>query len=351
MAFSEQDLKLHLKNEDVKRVYLLYGEESYLTMHYMQQLVRKSGVRQDDELSVFNFQRFDGQECSFDAIEAAAEALPLMADKKCVTVSNCDVTAAALFDRALALVSDPPEDTVLIFWMTTVLADGKLNAKWKQFAEAIDENGGMCVAFPRKTNDEIARILCAGAGRRGALMKTEIAKKLVEQSGNDLNLLLNELDKLCALAGNGEITTEILEQVATKNLNAQAYELSNAILQNHYEKAYIILHRLFACKAEPVAILAALSNAYADMYRAKVAAIGGRQAETLVEEFDYKGKAFRLRYAARDCSKLSLESLRESLDMLAQADRRLKSSSVDKRTVLEEVAAKLIVTAKLGKVE
>ena len=37
--------------------------------------------------------------------------------------------------------------------------------------------------------------------------------------------------------------------------------------------------------------------------------------------------------------------------MLAQADRRLKSSSVDKRTVLEEVAAKLIVTAKLGKVE
>ncbi len=351
MSLSEQDLKAHLKTEEVKRVYLLYGEESYLTMHYMEQLVRKSGVRQNDELSVFNFQRFDGQECSFDAIEAAAEALPLMADKKCVTVSNCDVTAAALLDRALALVSDPPEDTVLIFWMTTLLGDGKLNAKWKQFADAIEQNGGMCVAFPRKTNDEIARILCAGAGRRGALMKPEIAKRLVEQSGNDLNLLLNELDKLCALAGNGEITPEILEQVATKNLNAQAYELSNAILQNHYEKAYTILHRLFACKAEPIVILAALSGAYTDMYRAKVAAIGGRQVETLVEEFDYKGKTFRLKYAARDCSRMSLEALRESLDILAQADRRLKSSSTDKRTVLEEIAAKLIVTAKLGKVE
>ncbi len=351
MAFTEQDLKLHLKTEEVKPVYLLYGEESYLTVHYMEQLVRKSGVRQDDELSVFNFQRFDGQDCSFDAIEAAAESMPLMADKKCVTVSNCDVTAAALFDRAMALVTDPSEDTVLIFWMTTLLSDGKLNAKWKQFADAIDQNGGMTVSFPRKSNDEIARILCAGAGRRGALMKTETAKRLVEQSGNDLNLLLNELDKLCALAGNGEITPEILEQVATKNLNAQAYELSNAILQNHYEKAYTILHRLFACKAEPLAMLGALSGAYTDMYRAKVAAIGGRQVETLVEEFDYKGKAFRLKYAARDCSKMSLEALRESLEILAQADRRLKSSSADKRTVLEEVAAKLIVTAKLGKPE
>ena len=70
-----------------------------------------------------------------------------------------------------------------------------------------------------------------------------------------------------------------------------------------------------------------------------------------MEEFDYKSRAFRLKYAARDCSRLSLESLRESLDILAQADRRLKSYTSDKRTVLEETAAKLIVTAKLGKIQ
>jgi DNA polymerase III delta subunit len=48
---------------------------------------------------------------------------------------------------------------------------------------------------------------------------------------------------------------------------------------------------------------------------------------------------------------MSLESLRESLDILAAADRRLKTSASDKRIVLEELAAKLIVTAKLGKIE
>lgn len=348
MVMTEQELKQHLKEGDPARVYVLYGEEPYLTAHYAQQLIRMAGGRSGDPLAQFNFQEFDGQECPFDIIEEAAEALPLMAERKCVAVQNCDVTTAAVFDRAMALVSDPPEETVLIFWMTSVFNDGKKPTKWKQFL-AVVEKTGICVEFPRKSTEEIVKLLCAGAGRRGSTLKSDIARRLIEQCGNDLNLLLNELDKLCAVAGNGEITAVILDQVAIKNLNAQAYELSNAILQQHYEKAYRILHRLFACRAEPVVILGALSSAYADLYRAKVASAGGVRAETLVEEFDYKGKVFRLRYASRDCSRLSLESLRESLDILAQADRRLKSTAADKKTVLEETAAKLIVTAKLGR--
>lgn len=346
MVLSEQQLKGHLKSEEPARVYVLYGEEPYLTAHYADQIKRL--VVGKDVLAQFNLREFDGQECSFDQIEEAAEALPLMTDKKCVTVQNCDVTTAAVFDRAMALVSDPPEDTVLIFWMTNLFGEGKRPARFKQFLEAAAKTG-ICVEFPRKSGDEIVRLLCNGAGRRGCLFKPETARRLIEQCGNDLNLLLNELDKLCAVAGNGEITVAILEQVATKNLMAQAYELSNAILQQHYEKAYHILHRLFSGKSDPILVLAALSSSYADLYRAKVAAAGGVQAQSLVEEFDYKGKAFRLKYAARDCSRLSLDSLRESLDILAQADRRLKSTAVDKKTVLEETAAKLIVTAKLGR--
>lgn len=350
MPISEQQLKLHLKKEVPARVYLLYGEETYLTSHYAEQIIRMAGVRPNDSLAEFNMHRFDGQECSFDAIEEAAEALPLMADRKCVAVCNCDITPAAVFDRAMALVSDPPEETVLIFWMTTLLTDGKLNAKWRQFVDAVDRTG-VCVCFPRKTTEEVVRILCAGAHRRHCTLSPEVARSLVEQSGNDLNLLLNELDKLCAVAGQGEITAAIVGEVATKNLNAQAFELSNAILKNNYESAYAILHRLFSCKLDPIVILAALSGSYTDLYRAKLAANAGQRAETLVEEFDYKSRAFRLKYAARDCSRLSLESLRESLDILAQADRRLKSSASDKRMVLEETAAKLIVTAKLGKIQ
>jgi len=56
-----------------------------------------------------------------------------------------------------------------------------------------------------------------------------------------------------------------------------------------------------------------------------------------------------LRNAARDCARLPVEALRQSLDVLAEADGNLKSSRTDKRIVLEQTAARLIVLAKGGR--
>lgn len=359
MPWTEAELKKHLKQDEPARLYVLYGEEPYLTTHYAEQIVRKVLGRgaEDNPFGEFNYQKFDGQETAWDAIEEAAEVLPLMAERKCVLVKDYDVAGAGTaLDRVMALTEDPPEDTVLIFQMESVKPDGKKSAKWRQFLSAA-EKSGVCTAFKRKTEGEIVKLLCSGASRRGCVLSADTARLLVEQCGNDLNLLLNELDKLCAVTlgmeqrgtdAAPEITRRLVEQSATKNLEASVFDLSKAILQNHYERAYTILHRLFSQKEDPVAILAVLSNAYADLYRAKVAGAAGVPAESLAEDFSYRGREFRLRYAARDCAKLSLQVLRESLEILARADMTLKSSKMDKATVLEQTAARLILTAKMG---
>lgn len=341
MPLTETELKKQLGN-GLARLYFLYGEESYLTAHYAA-LIAEKAVGGDD-MGGFNLQKFDGQAVSFDAIEEAAEALPLMAERKCVAVCDYDVAAnGATQERLLALAADPPEDCVLIFWQDAVQPDLKKNAKWKAFAAAA-EKSGVCVCFPRKTTGDIVKLLCSGAARRGNRLQPETARLLVEQCGDDLRLLLGELDKLCALAGeSGEITREQVETAATKNLEASVFDLSKAILQGNYARAYTILHTLLSQKEEPVSILAVLSNAYADLYRAKAAANAGVQAESLAADFGCRGREFRLRNAARDCARLSLAALRESLEVLAQADGLLKSSRTDKRVVLEQTVARLIM--------
>ena len=163
--------------------------------------------------------------------------------------------------------------------------------------------------YKRQSTADIVKLLCSGATRRNCRLLPENARLLVEQCGDDLNLLLNELDKLCALAGEGEITREMIESAGSKNLEASVFDLSKAILQNHYARAYAILHRLLSQKEEPVNILAVLSTAYADLYRAKVAAAAGKQADTLTADFQYRGREFRLRNAARDASRLSMEDV------------------------------------------
>ena len=347
MTITESELKKQIKEGRLQRVYFFYGEETYLSGHYAAQIAAKAVG--GDELAAFNLQKFDGRDCTMEELEDAAEALPLMAESKCVVVRDYDAAGggAANQERLLRLVSDPPESCVLVFWQDAVEADVKKNAKWKAFAAAVEKKGA-CVEFRRKSMADIVKLLCGGAARRGCRLQPDNARLLVEQCGDELHLLLNELDKLCALAGEGEITREMIETAGTKNLEASVFDLSKAILQNHYARAYAILHRLLSQREEPVTILAVLSTAYADLYRAKVAAAAGKQADTLTADFQYRGKEFRLRNAARDASRLSIDVLRRSLDTLAQADLRLKSSRTDKRVVLEQTAARLIVLAKGG---
>lgn len=347
MPNNEAALKKALKEAPLARVYFFYGEEPYLSAHYASQIAEK--IVGKDDLSTFNLHKFDGQTCTVEELEDAAEALPLMADQSCVVVCDYDVTAggAAAQERLLKLVSDPPESCVMVFWLNALQPDIKKNAKWKAFTAAVDKSG-MSVEFPRKTTGDIVKLLCSGASRRGCTLAPDNARLMVEQGGDDLTLLLNELDKLSALAGEGEITREMIESAGTKNLEASVFDLSRALLQNHYEKAYGIIGRLLSQKEEPVSILAVLSNAYADLYRAKVAAAAGRQAETVADAFSYRGREFRLRNAARDCARIPMNVLRGSLEILAQADIQLKSSRTDKRVVLEQTAARLILLSRTG---
>ena len=90
-------------------------------------------------------------------------------------------------------------------------------------------------------------------------------------------------------------------------------------------------------------ILAVLTNSYVDMYRMKVAQIAKKSASEVAAVFPtYKGKEFRLRYAAQDAAGLSVEQLRRALAVLAGADTALKSSGTQARFVLETTLTKLL---------
>lgn len=341
MAVTEAALRRHLQEEALRPVYFLYGEEPYLTVHYADKLAARAVG--DDPMGEFNLQTFDGQNTPLETIEEAAVQLPVMAERKCVRVQDLDVAklSAGESERLLSLLSDPPDSCVLVFWQSSVEADVKKNAKWKKFAAAA-EKAGIAACFPRKTPGELQKLLCAGASRRGCVLSPDTAKFLVERCGDDLYRLMNELDKLCALAGGGEITVREVEQMTAPQLEASVFDLSKAILQGSHARAYEILRRLAAEREEPVMVLGVLGAAYADLYRAKVAQLGRARADTLAASFAYRGREFRLRNAARDCERLSIGALRQSLEVLARADRQLKSSSSDKWAVLEQTACRLI---------
>lgn len=346
MAWNEERLKQHLKQEELLPVYVLTGEETYLVGQYAQKLCRRA-MGESDELDSFNLHRFDGMRCTFDEIEEAAEALPLMADCCCVTVRDYDVAAHSdTHERLLALLAEPSDCCVLIFHYDAVTPTATKNSAWKSFLAAAETHGAV-VKLDHRTPEETVRMLVSGAARRGCTMRPEAARLLLEWCGNDLHLLLGELDKLSALADGGEIDRALVERAATRNLESRVFDLSKAILAGQYTGAYAVLAGLFAQKEDPIMINGVLASAWADLYRMKLAAAAGESAASVAAAYPgYKGKEFRLRNAARDAARLSVATLREGLEVLAEADRRLKFTMADDRVVLEETAARLIVLAR-----
>ncbi len=336
MAIDEVQLKTELA-QGCKRVYVLYGEETYLVEQYARLIVKRTLGDAED---VFHLHRFDGGTATLEQIAQATESLPMMTERVCVTVRDLDM--AALADDLVPLIENLPDTCVLVLWQMTVAPDRRKG--WAQvFAAA--EQVGCVVNFARKSSADVIKMLVSGAKRRGCALSADNARLLIEQAGNDLNLLLCELDKLAAAADGGDITRPLIEQLGTKNLETRVFDLSKALLAGRLGQALALLHRLFEQREEPVSILAVLSTAFADVYRAKVAVAAGEQATSLATDIkSYKGKEFRLRNAASQASRTSAECLRACLDLLAQADRSLKSGHGDGRIILEQTVCALAQT-------
>jgi DNA polymerase-3 subunit delta len=340
---TESSLKKQMEKADFSSLYFLYGEEKYLVNLYAQKLIAKAkGTAFED----FNLQRFDGGAASVDDIAAAAEALPFMAERKCVAVSDLNVGTlrAGELSKLEELISSVPSTTVLVIYLATIVPDVKKDKKWKKFIGIVNQTG--CVLeCRRRAGAELEKLLCRAAEKRGCALSRRNAGRIVGYSGNDLQTLYNELEKLCAFVQEGEITEQVIDRLVVKNLEAKVFDLSKAIVSGAYDRAYGILDLLFYQNEEPVSVLAVLSSAYLDLYRVRIAVQGGYAATEPAKHFDYARKEFRLTNAERDSRRLSVPVLRKSLSALLEADTALKSARGDRRVVMEKLIAKLLLIA------
>ncbi|MGN1421522.1 MAG: DNA polymerase III subunit delta [Eubacterium sp.] len=338
----EQQLRKHIKENSFENAYLIYGEESYLKEHYISKMKEKIV---DETFESFNYHFFDGKDISLDEILKDAQMLPMMSEYNLVVVRDYPVDKNQSDIKLLEeYLSDCPDTTVFILWFDALEPDVK-SAKFKKLIKAFDSAGAV-VNMQKRSEGDVAKLLVSGAKKRGAVLDVNNAKYLISVSGNNMKNLLNELDKLSYFVKGGEITRDVIDNMATKCLQARIYDLSKYVVSGNSDKAYEVLDTLFAMKEEPVIILSAISSVYVDMYRVKCAKTAGFSYDDVAKHYNYRGREFALRNASRDCASLSEKQLTDSLDAIANTDIKMKSTAVDKKLLIEELIVKLILTAR-----
>ena len=336
----EDELRRDITSGRFAPVYLIFGDDAYLKNNYKDTLAKKAS----DGDPFFNLQKFEGDDNLQEAFDAVNQ-FPMMADRKSVVLSDFDFEHCSKenFDKLLDLISSANDTCVLIIAFNNIDFDAKKGAKEKKIIAAVEKVGGKCAEINHRSVTALSKMLSDGAKKRGCHFGEIAIRYLIEVSGTDLNTLKNELDKICAYVGSGDITKEIVEKIAVKSVDASVYEYVKQIFAGDISTALKMLDDMFFMRVEPMIILSVAASSYVDIYRAYTANIAGVSKENIADDFKYpKNKLFVIDRAAQNLRKFDGNKLRLSLECLADADKALKSFGADPRTILEQLTVKLV---------
>ncbi len=343
--FDEKSLKAHIKSGEFYPIYLICGNEDYLKKLYTDMIAAKNV---EPAFESFNLQKFEGKGLDLQDVFEQASIMPMMSDKRCIIVEDYKLEGAGedAISQISAYLETSPDTSIVIFHQKS--AEFSL-AKAKKAADIISKQGAVCVLNKRMGSD-LTKPLITSAAKQGCTLTLQMANYLVSVVGDDFNVLINELKKVCGYAGGGEITKAHIDAVAVKTDEAKIYDLTKALMGKDFDRAYKVLHTLIKSKVQPEYILGTIVSTYVDMYRGKVSLSCGGRADELAADFDYGKRAFALTNGARDASKIDLPTLRKCLDVLSEADMKLKMSSDDNVIVLEQLMVRLFLVANGEKV-
>lgn len=327
-------LKAAIRAKTPEKLYLFYGEEAYLRDYYLEKL---QGVLLPPGTETFNLKTLDGKACSALDIAQAADCLPMMAQNTMVVVTDYDLYKAADREKELLLelLADLPEYVCLVFVYDLIpyKADGrsKLAAVWKQH--------GQVVEFPRQSQGDLADWVVRRFKATGHDIDSETARYLIFFCGDLMHTLAGEIEKVAAYAKNPRVTRKDIDAVATPQLDAVVFNLTDALSAKDYDKALTTLGELINLREAPAMLLAVIAKHLRQLYSARLALEAHQSQETLAKLWGmHPYPAGKLMTAAR---RTELPWCRRALALAARTDLAIKNSYGDEVSLLSELVLEL----------
>ena len=339
---SFQELKLHLKNKDLQRLYFFHGEETFLLNHYLGQMKKQL---LDPLTESFNYHRLTAETFDIRSFADAVENLPMMAEATFVQVDDIDVFKMNESDRGkmTEILSDIPDYCTVVF--TYLTAAWKPDKRLKKLWEAVDSNG-FVVEFAKQDQ----RDLIAWIGRHFAAHKKRISADLcaylIDITGGTMTALGGEIDKIAAYSGADDIKKSDVDAVTEPVLDAVVFQMTDFLSEGRYDMALVKLQQLLKMQQEPLPILGAVGSHFRRIATARILMDNGRNASELQKLYGIPD--FAARKTMEAARRFRPEFCRRAAELVLEADYNMKTSFDDSERLLELLILQLAQEARNG---
>ncbi len=321
--------KKDIKEGSFKNIYILHGEEKYLIEHYVNTL--KSKLVNPD-LMEFNYSEFDDRNLSPEQIMDAVEILPVLSEKRLIVVQDFDLFSQNVEDTKYLcdMVADMPESSCLVFVYN--MLEYKAKASSKLYKE-ISKNGRI-VELPMQNETELISWLKRHFRAQNKMIDNSTASYMLYVCGKLMYKLKHEVDKVAAYANAERITKDDIDAVCVPVIDAVIYKMTDAVVEQRYSDALLIMRDLVQMGYKAIVIIAALGNQLRRLYYTKKAIEFGNPAGFLKNEM-HVNHQFIIDRTIRNARNLSEQWCISSIELCAEYDYKLKSTGWDEDMLLE----------------
>ena len=265
----EADFRKEIKSNPAA-AYLFFGEEDYMKVFAVKKA--QEALCPDPTFAFFNEIALDALSYSPDALLDALMPLPMMADRKLITVSGLDINAMRQNEldalcAVMAKLEDYDYNTVIINVASDKLDAGYLPKKpstqLKKLGEVMK-----AVSFEKNSPSKLIAWLGKHFEHNGVMASPEICSMIIDRCGRDMYNLAGETDKLSYYAkanGRDQIYPDDVTLVTSPLFEYDSFAFANAICARKKEDALEILRDMKTRRIEPVLILSEISKNICEM--------------------------------------------------------------------------------------
>lgn len=323
--------------------FLLFGDEDYLKLHALN--AARTSVCADASLSFFNDIRLDTLDFTPAALLEALTPLPMMSDRKIVSVSGLNFNALKPSDidamcEVLGTLRELDFNVLIISVPAGGMDEGYLPKRPSALLTKLSEYLTP-VRFENVTPGRLTAWCEKHFEHNGAECSDDVCRVLIERCGTSMFTLASEIDKLSfyVLAnGRTKVSADDVDRVTPASIEADGFALANAVLDGKSEDALNALAVMKFNRTEPVSVLSEISRVVCDLNLVKSLLSEGNTTPEIAKALkmnEYKAKIY-----VSAASVKSADRLKRALVLCSAADSELKLSASG-YTALEKLLCSL----------
>lgn len=277
-----------------------------------------------------NLSVFGGKGLDVDELIRLADTMPFFAERRLILVEDSGFFKSAP-DALVQYLPSMPDTTCLVFAETEVDKRSRLYKKVREL--------GYAAEMARQDAASLARWAGGILAKEGKKITARTMEHLLEMTGDDMENIRMELDKLVSYTLNRDVITDAdVEAICTVRVTSRIFEMIAAISSRQTKKAMDLYEDLLTLKEPPMRILFLIARQFNQILQVKELMNQGMDRSAIASRL--KMQPFVVGKVMPQARQFSREQICSYVELCVDAEEGVKSGKLQDRLAVELLITK-----------